>query len=503
MNMASTPCPLLRAIPHGILILILLFLSGNAFAEQKGAAYYDFGIFAYEEGDYEGAEKNFRKALEMDPKNPDYHHYLGKTHIKTEHFKEANEELNFAWRNKSQLEGLKYDMALVQYRLGAYPAATNLFMEALKENPADILAEYYTGICMYKQNMHKEALDHFMRASEKNPSIQANAYYHAGMCHMRLNNPEKAVEMFSLVAENAEPGNLKTNAQKWLETARMRSKALPDVTLYLKLGTHYDDNVALEPIDEEIVADEGDFGATAYFSGKYRFLDRNNFTSGVGYTHCQVWQSELTEYNLAGSIPNLYIKYQRKPLTFGFSYFPSFYWLDTESYMIRQQLKTDILWEISETFSSCFTLNYYGENNFINIERTGQIRELLADVFYRFPDKKVLLSAGIGLNQNSTAGTDYNYSGFQTNLGVIWNLPHEFALSAYGKINLKKYQYADSGYHEKRDETRYDFSSSLSRPIVYDWLRGILEYRYTKNDSDFSIYSYKSNKVSLSLSAVY
>ncbi|MBW1898228.1 MAG: tetratricopeptide repeat protein [Deltaproteobacteria bacterium] len=501
--MASTPCPLLRAIPHGLLVLFLLFLSCNVFAEQKGAAYCSFGIFAYEEGDYEGAEKNFRKALEMNPKNPDYHHYLGKTYIKTGYFNKANEELNFALRYKSKLEGLKYDMALVQYRLGAYPPAANLFKKALKENPANVLAQYYIGICMFKQNMYKEALDHFMKASQQNPSIRANGYYHAGMCHMQLNNPEKAAEMFSRAAEHAEPGDLKTNAQKWLAAARIKAKSFPEVMLYLKFGAQYDDNVALEPIDEDIVADEGDFGVTAYFSGKYRFLDRGNITSGVGYTHYQTWQFELTEYNLAGSIPGFYIKYQRQPLLFGFSYFPSFYWLDTDSYMIRQQLKTDIFWEINETLSSSFTLNYYGENNLINIGRTGQIRELLADVFYRFPDKKVLLFAGIGLNHNSTASTDYNYVGFQTNLGVVWNLPHEFVLSASGKINLKKYQYADSGYNEKRDDTKYDFASSLSRPVVYDWLRGILEYRHIRNDSGFSIYSYRSSRVSLSLSAVY
>jgi hypothetical protein len=171
--------------------------------------------------------------------------------------------------------------------------------------------------------------------------------------------------------------------------------------------------------------------------------------------------------------------------------------------MIRQQLKTDVLWKINEAFSSCFTLNYYGENNFINIGRTGQIQELLADVFYRFPDKKILLSAGVGLDHNSTASTDFNYSGFQTNLGVLWDLPHELVLSASGKILFKKYQYADSGYNEKRDDTKYDFAASLSRPVVPNWLRGILEYRYTRNDSGFSIYSYKRNRVCLSLSAVY
>jgi len=212
--MASTPGSLLRVIPHGILVLLVLFFSGNAVAESKGAAYYNFGIFAYEEGDYEGAEKNFNKALEMDPKNPDYHHYLGKTRIQTEHFKEADTELNFAYQNKSELEGLTYDRAFVRYKLGDYPKAELLFTEVLKEDPKNVLAEYYVGICKYKQDKFQEALGHFMKVSNQNPSIRTNGYYHAGMCHIRLDNPDKAVEMFSWLAENAEPGDLKTNARQ-------------------------------------------------------------------------------------------------------------------------------------------------------------------------------------------------------------------------------------------------------------------------------------------------
>jgi len=283
----------------------------------------------------------------------------------------------------------------------------------------------------------------------------------------------------------------------------MKVKSFPDAMLYLKLGAQYDDNVALDPIDEDNVADEDDFGAVAYFSGKYRLLDRNPLSAGVGYTHYQTFQFELTEYNLAGSIPNCYIKYNRQPLVFGFSYFPSFYWLDADSYLIRQQLKTDVLWEINESFSGGLTWNYYGENNFINIDRTGQIQELLAEGFYRLPDPKILLSAGVGVDHSSTVDTDYNYTGFQTNLGAVWNLPQEFILSASGKILLKQYQYADSNENKKRDETSDELAASLSHPVVADWLRGILEYRHIRNDSDFSIYSYRCSRVSLSLSAAY
>ncbi len=45
----------------GLILIVFMILCSyfQALAqEEKGRAYYDFGVFAYEDGDYEGAEKN-------------------------------------------------------------------------------------------------------------------------------------------------------------------------------------------------------------------------------------------------------------------------------------------------------------------------------------------------------------------------------------------------------------------------------------------------------------
>ena len=48
---------------------------------EGGRAYFDFGVFAYEDGDYGDAEANLKQALKFEPENPLYNHYLGKTYL--------------------------------------------------------------------------------------------------------------------------------------------------------------------------------------------------------------------------------------------------------------------------------------------------------------------------------------------------------------------------------------------------------------------------------------
>ncbi len=74
---------------------------------EEGRAYYDLGVFAYEDGDYEDAENNLTKALEFNPFNPFYNHYLGKTYLKKERYQEAENYLTIAWKISPDIPGLR------------------------------------------------------------------------------------------------------------------------------------------------------------------------------------------------------------------------------------------------------------------------------------------------------------------------------------------------------------------------------------------------------------
>ena len=76
-------------------VVLFMFLQANA-EEEGGRGYFDLGVFAYEEGDYQNAESYFKKALESDPDNPYYNHYMGRTLLKTEDYRAADASIRSA-----------------------------------------------------------------------------------------------------------------------------------------------------------------------------------------------------------------------------------------------------------------------------------------------------------------------------------------------------------------------------------------------------------------------
>ena len=501
MPRIAIPC--LRPLYCLIIAFAITISVIDCMAENQGAAYFDFGVFAFEDGDYEAAEKNFQHAVKADPRNPDYLHYLGRTYLKTNRLKEAENALNQAVQYNATMEGLTYDRAIVQYRLGVYPVASFLFAEELSANPSNALAQYYLAICMYKRQQYKNALAHFEKASHKSPSIKPNGFFYAGICHMQLQQTEKAIEKFAWVTENASHRDLKTNAEKWLQTARAIGRGENPLHLFCKIGTQYDDNVALEPIDQDIFADEGSLGITAYFSGKYRLLRFRGLSAGIGYNHYQSFHFDLSEYNLMGSIPNLYLKYSSQSWALTVSLLPTYYWLDDEKYMLRRQANTELIWNISERLASRYAFLFFDETNYITSGKNGQNIQFLMDLFYRIPENKITLLGEAGYDQSDTDHTDYQYMGLQAKVGLAMELPGELIFSPSGRIYGKQYDQPHTTYSQKRDDVKYELSASLSRHMWYRWLTGSMEYKYTKNDSNISVYSYQSNRIAFAVSASY
>ena len=105
-----------------ILFVLCIHFSANA-EEEGGRAYFDFGVFAYEDGDYGDAEENLKQALEFEPENPLYNHYMGKTYLKMERYQPAMSHLVKTWETNPDISGLKYDMAYLNYKMSNWRIA--------------------------------------------------------------------------------------------------------------------------------------------------------------------------------------------------------------------------------------------------------------------------------------------------------------------------------------------------------------------------------------------
>jgi tetratricopeptide (TPR) repeat protein len=479
-------------------LVFVLFLSANA--EDVGDAYYDLGVFAYEEGDYKGAEGHLKKALEFEPSNPFYNHFLGKIYLTTGRYQEAKNYLHAAWKADPDMSELKYDMAFLHFKMSDYLKAPDLFAEIVDEDPSNVLAHYH--------DLYQTALDYFLDAAEKGPADRAKGYYYGGVCYWKTGRTEKAVELFEWVKACAEPPELRENAAALLHTIRKEKikkgkeeEIVKPYSLYLKAGFYYDDNVPLDPVDRDVYSDEDDFVTKGYFSGKYNFVNKKEYNIGAGYRHYQAWHHDVNRLDQTGSVFDLYAKYRLKPLTLGVSFLPSYYWLDVKSYLRRYGVKPEVVWKCHENFSAGVSYSYYDNEYFQNEDRTGHTNDISLNAYYTILNKKGYIFGGVGYEDNSASHADQDYNRIRTTLGVSLLIPWDLKLTLTGQYYDKQYDNVDTFYGVKRDDSQYQGGVSISHRFLYDWLNISGEFNYTENDSNIDDFEYDRTETGVSLIA--
>lgn len=277
---------------------------------------------------------------------------------------------------------------------------------------------------------------------------------------------------------------------------------MSSLDLFLKVGVRYDGNVQLDPVDQDVFADTKDVLGVVYFTSRYKLLSNKAYQISAGYSHYQTFHYDIHDYDLAGSIGYLGGKYRFKSFTFGLSYQPSYYWVDYNRFILYHIIKPEVSWQISDKFVTRASFNYSQNNNFRDDNRDGHTEGLFVDAFYTFSKKGNVFGGG-GYEKNSANHDDYEYNKIKTKLGVSYLLPMEIKLVATGKYDRKNYLYDDSSENKKRKDRKFSFSTSLSRPLFYEWLGIVLDYTFTRNSSNISDYEYDKHNMTISVTADY
>jgi len=286
-------------------------------------------------------------------------------------------------------------------------------------------------------------------------------------------------------------------------TAQGAQKAIPSLDLYLKVGARYDTNVQLEPLDQDLYANEDDFLGVVYFSGRYKLVNRKPFEVSAGYSHYQTFHNDIANYDLVGSIGNVNAKYRLKNFTFGLTYQPSHYIVDYHSFITYHKVKPEVLWKIRDNLLARLAYSYTDNNHLQDDNRDGQADAGSLDVYYIFSKKRGTVFAGGSYEKNNAEHDDYDYYQVRTHLGVMLNLPWELKIVVTGKYDQKRYIDVDSSFNKKREDDKYMGTVSLSRKLFYDWLGVVLDYTYTSNNSNITEYEYNKHDVTISFTIVY
>lgn len=494
-----------------LLTFFLFFLSCQlSFAdEDRGQPYYDFGIFAFEDGDFEDALSNFQKALSFNPDNPYYHYFLGKTYLALNDDERATLHLKIALGLNPEISGLRYDLAALHFKLAEYKEAVDLFSKVNTDDPNYVMARYYAGISHFKLKDYELAKPHLQIASERSPTIKANGYYYLGICYLKTGDYDRAIGKFSYVRDNTESETLRDNAIKWLAASEGQKKALKPYFLYAKVGYQYDSNILLDPLDKDLPTDEDDHALVSFLLGKYDFVRKGKLTAGASYSHYTVNYETLNEFDLTASMGDIYAHYKMDELRLSLKYLPNYYWVGGKDYQVNHRLRPQLMWKVNDSFDVRGNYTYELKRNFIIPERNGHANFINLDLYHFFFDRHLRLLAGANFEANAADNTDHSYNQLKGVLGVDLKLPWEFKLRLLAKINKKDYLYIDSLYNLKRKDSRWEGTGSLSRKIYFDWLSAVLDYRYTRNDSNIidangvQIFDYKREQITFSLSASY
>ncbi|MGM0452527.1 MAG: surface lipoprotein assembly modifier [Thermodesulfobacteriota bacterium] len=465
----------------------------------RTSGYYDLGVFAYEQADYRQALDYFSRALKSDRYDVGLYHYLGKTCLKLNQTEKAAHYLRMVEKEEPDRVGLTYDRALLAQQQKDFKAALDLFEKRIKADETHVLAVYRAGICLYELKRYQKAIDYLDRAKRMSPSVRANADYYAGICLFRLEEPDTAAERFAAVKAGAASDRLSRNAEQWLEIIDAQKQGRKRYRLYLQTGVQYDDNVQLEPIDEDVFADESDWSFVGYFSGRYHVVNQHRFKAGAGYSHYQTRHGKLTDYDITGSIGDIYVKYQAAPLALGISYQPAYYWVHADSFLMRHSFSPQMTWQLNEQHHARLRYRYMINNYFEGSGRDGHANAGDLDVFHAVGPG--YLSWGFGLEDNSARRDDEAHDEFEARIRMGCPVVEKIEVTVTGIYDEKDYDQPDAVIGIQREDNRYYAALSLARPVVYEWLRLAVDYNFTRNDSNIGLYDYERNAVTVSVTA--
>lgn len=485
-----------RSCGAAAVLFLALAFAHNAPAAEAGLSYYDLAVFAYEDGQYHRAVQYFNKALQSRPQDPFLRLYLGQSHLQLDRLGQAERHLTAARRIDPELPGLDYSLGRVYFRQGKYPAASKAFARAAEGGPKRVLAGYFAGVSLFKQSRCREGLGYLMRASRAGSGpLEMNALYFAALCHRKLGRDQRARALLERIAGEAGSERLRESAEEALERTQAQDRRFQ---FYAEAGYEYDSNVPLEPSDVDLVSDEADFLLTGYLSARYDVLRSGPFLMGAGYSHYQTWHEELGQFDVIASVPSVYSSLKMDPLTFGMDYSPSYYWVDSESFLRSHELTPSLEWRATERLAARLSYTYADQEFFEERGRSGHAHEIGLDLTRTFLQGRLALLAGGSYRDKIAARQDEGYKRLEGELGLSVQLPLGFSLLTIGGYEYAEYDEEDEGFAKVREDKLYRTSAALSHPFFFDGVGIVFEYEYARNDSSISFYEYDRHTASVS-----
>ena len=150
---------------------------------RSAAEFYERGTYYFTSRDYEGAVRDFRRALELQPDFPTAHNRLGRVLMMKGQLSAAAEEFRAAIRQRGgDYPAAQYNLGFTLERQGEGEQAVAAYADAIKNRGGTYPDAFYqTGIIHLNMNRHAEAEAALRTAIEQYGGRDADAHHALGV----------------------------------------------------------------------------------------------------------------------------------------------------------------------------------------------------------------------------------------------------------------------------------------------------------------------------------
>jgi tetratricopeptide (TPR) repeat protein len=407
-----------------------------------------------------------------------------------------------------------FQQGLIYFDAGNYQSAYDLFLEAFKAAPGDLNINFYLGRAAFEIGNYEMALMAFERILIAQPEAirikleMARTYYKLGL---RAN----ARQYFNEVLASNPPPAVRRNIDIYLADIDAAEKR-HFYSGQISLGVDWDDNVYVAPANEVLDTVVGDvvlqgkgakpisdwiFSTTGILTYTYKPTDSPFAWTSTGSAYQALYRKE-------SDLDTLFLALNTGPevhsdnYVFGLHGLANYLEINWGRYLRTAGLE----FIFSALFGPSTLLNItpkFENKKFYQIDQrdSNNINLTVESIFLLGANRIGLAAAG----EAEYAQDDvYSYKQIGGLINLERKLPYDFTVFGYYEDRYKAYEDSEALFGKKRKDHQHYIGGGLSKTLWHsaDFRKNLsllLNYRYTKSDSNIDLYQYNKSVASASL----
>jgi tetratricopeptide (TPR) repeat protein len=484
---------------------------------------------------YGTAEELFSTALEAKPGDQEARYYLGHTLIRSRKYAAAETVFGAMLQTDPGSGRAHLGLGIARYNLQRYQQALASLEVAEQVMPGDLVVHYYQGLVLHKLGRYELSPERFLRVIAISPELAPTAHYYSGVAYYRRGLLEQAKAEFEAVVSLQPSSELARSAKDFLAQATAvetaRTEEAPEKPRRWKLNANvsaeWDANVVLLPGDTQPpggstgISGKHDYRTVLSARAEYRPIQTDHWTVGSAYGIYQSFHRTLSGFDVEDHAPSIFVQHQRGSLQSSLQYGYEYIKVGRAPYLISNSVQPVFTLATGNRAFTQLQFRYQYKDFQHGLFELNGARDginWLAGVtqYVLFAENQGILRVGYTYDTDRTGGgspavapppgtvanSDWAYKGHRFSAGLeaplIWAIKTGLAFDYYRQDYDNPNTFSTDQMTRRRDHV-YAFTGNLSR-LLTDQFTLSVQYSYTRDQCNVSVFDYNRSIYSLTLS---